>query len=52
MDNLQQRHDISDKIWEILSPLLPGQKGQWGGVAENNRRFLNGVFEVMTAMKS
>ena len=24
-ENLQQRHDISDKTWAVLSPLLPGQ---------------------------
>lgn len=33
-----------DSIWEILKPLLPGQEGQWGGIAEDNRRFINGVF--------
>jgi len=44
MANEQQRHDISDKVWELLEPLLPGQEGQWGGIAEDNRRFLNGVF--------
>lgn len=47
MENSQQRHDISDKIWELLSPLLPGQAGQWGGISEDNRRFLNGVFWVL-----
>ena len=44
MSNEQQRHDISDSVWELLRPLLPGQEGQWGGIAEDNRRFLNGVF--------
>ena len=43
MANEQQRHDISDKVWELLKPLLPGQEGQWGGIVEDNRRFLNGV---------
>jgi transposase len=47
MKNPQQRHDISDKVWELLSPLLPGQTGQWGGIAEDNRRFLNSVFWVL-----
>lgn len=47
MKNSQQRHDISDKVWELLSPLLPGQAGQWGGVADDNRKFLNGVFWVL-----
>jgi transposase len=49
MGNEQQRHDISDTIWNLLSPLLPGQEGQWGGIAEDNRMFLNGVFWVLRA---
>jgi len=47
MKNAQHRHDISDKVWSLLSPLLPGQEGQWGGIAQDNRRFLNGVFWVI-----
>lgn len=47
MPNDQNRHDITDKMWRVLSPLLPGQRGQWGGIAEDNRRFLNGVFWVL-----
>ena len=41
------RHDISDNIWSLLEPLLSGQSGQWGGVARNNRQFINGVFWVL-----
>jgi transposase len=41
------RHDLSDHAWELLSAHLPGQKGQWGGIAQNNRRFLNGVFWIL-----
>ena len=37
MSNEQQRHDISDKVWELLKPHLPGQRGQWGGIAEDNQ---------------
>ena len=47
MKNEQQRHDISDKAWAILEPMLPGQRGQWGGIAEDNRRFINGVFWIL-----
>ncbi|NLW79673.1 MAG: IS5 family transposase [Ruminococcaceae bacterium] len=47
MKNTQSRHDIPDKVWLLLEPLLPGQEGQWGGVAEDNRLFLNGVFWEM-----
>jgi transposase len=45
--NDQNRHDISDGVWELLKPLLPGQEGQWGGIAQDNRRFLNGVLWVL-----
>ena len=47
MPNHQKRHDVTDETWRILSPLLPGQRGQWGGTAEDNRRFLNCVFRVL-----
>jgi transposase len=46
-DNLQHRHDLTDEKWAILSSLCPGQAGQWGGVAHDNRRFLNGVFWIL-----
>ena len=26
------RHDISDEVWTLLEPHLPGQRGQWGGL--------------------
>ena len=42
-----KRHDISDKVWAKLAPLLPGRKGAWGGLAHDNRRFINGVFWVL-----
>ena len=47
MANEQQRHDMSDKVWNLLKPHLPGQRGQWGGIAKDNRRFLNGVFWIL-----
>ena len=47
MDNWQHRHDISDSAWALLEPHLPGQKGQWGGVAFDNRRFINAVFWIL-----
>ena len=42
-----RRHDIDDRSWSIIGPLLPGQRGQWGGIAEDNRRFINAVFWVL-----
>ncbi|WP_446470790.1 IS5 family transposase [Xenorhabdus stockiae] len=42
-----RRHDISDRAWDLLEPHLPGRKGVWGRVAEDNRRFINGVFGIL-----
>lgn len=41
------RHDITDAMWEKLAPHLPGQAGQWGGIAHDNRRFINAVFWIL-----
>ncbi|PHM44961.1 transposase [Xenorhabdus miraniensis] len=34
-----RRHDISDRVWYLLEPHLPGRKGAWGRVAYDNRLF-------------
>ena len=47
MLNLQRRHDISDEMWAIIEPHLPGQKGQWGGLAKDNHKFINAVFWIL-----
>jgi len=47
MSNEQQWHDVSDSVWNLLEPHLLGQQGQWGGIAQDNRRFNNGVFWVL-----
>jgi len=47
MNEAFRRHDISDAVWELLCPHLPGQAGQWGGIAKDNRTFLNGVFWIL-----
>jgi len=31
----------------LLESLLPGQRGQWGGVALDNRRFINAVLWIL-----
>jgi len=41
------RHDIKDEAWVLIEAHLPGQRGQWGGVAADNRRFINGVFWIL-----
>ena len=40
------RHAISDANWDRIKHLLPGQRGQHGGVARDNRRFLDAVLYV------
>ena len=42
-----RRHDISDKAWALLEPHLPGREGAWGGVAKDNRLFINAVFWII-----
>ena len=44
MEASYHRHDISGEVWTLLEPHLPGQRGQWGGIAQDNRRFINAVF--------
>jgi transposase len=40
------RHEISDSDWTRIKDLLPGQPGQHGGVADDNRRFINAVLWI------
>ena len=40
------RHTISDADWKRIEPLLPGQRGQHGGVAKDNRLFIDAVLYV------
>jgi len=47
MENSQHRHDVSDEMWEIISPLLSGQAGGWGRIATDNRCFINGVMWIL-----
>jgi transposase len=47
MKSAQHRHDISDETWKLLEPHLPGQAGQWGGIAEDNRKFIDAVFWIL-----
>src|SRR5688500_8762684 len=37
------RHDISDAHWKRIEGLLPGRPGQHGGVANDNRLFVNAI---------
>ncbi len=42
-----RHHDISDKVWEKISPHLFGGKGSVGRLAKNNRQFINAVFRIL-----
>lgn len=47
MAEQQRQFEMSDQIWDLLQPHLPGQQGQWGRAAKDNRQFINGVFWVL-----
>ena len=47
MENTHHRHDISDHALTLLEPHFPGQRGQWGGIAKDNRLFINAVFWIL-----
>jgi transposase len=40
------RHAISDADWDRIKDLLPGRPGQHGGVAGDNRLFIDAVLYV------
>ena len=47
MSVAHRRHDISDRTWALLEPKLPGRRGQQGGIARDNRQFINAVFWIL-----
>ncbi|EIC27990.1 transposase [Methylomicrobium album BG8] len=47
MKSAHRRHDISDRVWQLLEPRLPGREGAWGGKARDNRLFINAVFWIL-----
>ena len=42
-----RRHDISDRVWLLLQPHLPGRKGSSGRNARDNRKFINAVIWIL-----
>jgi len=38
---------MSDEVWKLIEPHLPGQAGQWGGKAKDNRLFVNAVAWIL-----
>ena len=52
MDNAKanealHRHDLTDKMWAKIEPFLPGRRGTWGGIAKDNRKFVNAVLWIV-----
>jgi len=45
MTGAHRRHDMSDRVWSVLEPHLPGRKG--GARAKDNRQFINAVFWIL-----
>jgi transposase len=43
---MRPRHAISDADWDRIRDLLPGRPGQHGGVAADNRLFLDAVLWI------
>ena len=41
------RFDIDDKTWEKIAPYLTGQRRQHGGIAKDNRKFINAVVWIL-----
>lgn len=41
MTHSHHRHDISNEVWSVLEVHLPGRQGAWGGIARDNRQFIN-----------
>ena len=52
MSTTIHRHDISDEIWSVLEPHLPGQKGQWGRVSAEERLLLDKLDDDYTQVES
>ncbi len=36
MGMAHRRHDISDRVWLLLEPHLPGRAGSWGGAGQSS----------------
>jgi len=47
MNPALHRHDLSAHHWSLLEGHLPGRRGVWGGVAHDNRRFINAVLWIL-----
>ena len=41
-----RRHEIKNEDWERIKDMLPGQPGDLGVTAKNNRLFINAVLWI------
>ena len=41
-----RRHELTDQQWQLIRPVLPGQKADPGRTARNNRLFVNAVLWI------
>ncbi len=46
MQKAHRRHDLRDEIWQKIEDYIPGKRGKWGGVAKDNRTFVNAVLWI------
>src|SRR3990167_3653544 len=43
---MKRRYEVSDNEWERVKGFLPGREGNAGGIAKDNRLFINGVIWI------
>ena len=47
MNASHRRHDISDRTWELLEPHCLDAKASGGGIAKDNRLFINAICWIL-----
>ena len=47
MTAAHRRHDMTGDVWERLRPHLPGEDGQRGWPAHDNRQFIDAVCRIL-----
>ena len=43
---MKRRYEVSDEEWERVKDFLPGREGNAGGIAKDNRLFINAVIWI------
>lgn len=47
MTQTHRRHDISDNVWNLFEPHLPGRAGRWGKRRIQQSLFINAGFWIL-----